>query len=339
MLRYEFVFRGVSLLLLAANLYAGCAAANAAEPRVDIETAAQIYQDAAVREQVRASLGTMPEHIRQLFAADAKAHLSEEQLALVTAAAERGFRIDVFEPPALSALAANLDAPAVKKIEAFLTSDLGRRMVAADVAMAQLEESRIDKIMSGEITAPSTPRRDALFDKLERATRSTESTVQIFLSMGQAVAIGTAVGVGRDPVTVEEDARQSREASRAGLEQNMREPLRRYVTYGYRDMSDADLKHLLAFLQSPTGKRYVAAYIASMAAGFDAMGKRCGEQLGEGLRELAQAQQSAVTSNPAPLIAAPSPADASPAEPSPAAPSPAAPSPAPPGSEVPDPAK
>ena len=55
-------------------------------------------------------------------------------------------------------------------------------------------------------------------------------------------------------------------------------------------MSDSDLKHLLAFLESPAGKRYVTAYNASMGAGFDAMGKRTGEQLGESLRELAQAQ-------------------------------------------------
>jgi len=315
-LRHAFTLRHAfvsALLLASAHLYA-------AESSVDIETAAKVYQDAAVREQVRASLGSMPEHIRQLFSADARAHLSEQQLALVTAAAERGFRIDVFEAPALSALAANLDPVTVKKTEAFLATDLGRRMVAADVATATLEEAKIDKIMNGEITAPSTPQRDLLFDKLERATRSTESTVQIFLSMGKAVAIGTAVGAGRDPAAVEEDARKSGDASRAGLEQNMREPLRRYLAYGYRDMSDSDLKHLLAFLQSPAGKRYVSAYIASMGAGFDAMGKRCGEQLGESLRELAQAQQSAVTLNPPPLIAAPSPANppdpATPADPS-----------------------
>jgi hypothetical protein len=281
-------------------------AVYAAESPVDIETAAKIYQDAAVREQVRATLGSMPAHIRQLFSADEAAKLSEQQLDAVTAAAKRGFRIDVFEAPALSALADNLDEATVKKSEAFLLGDLGRRMVAADVATATLEESTIDKIMNGELTAPSTPHRDALFDKLERAARSTESTVHIFLSMGQAVAIGTAVGSGRDTAAVAMSSRKSSEASREGLEQTMREPLRRYLAYSYRDMSDADLKHLLAFLESPAGKRYVSAYIASLGAGFDAMGRRCGEQLGESLRELAQAQLDVPTASPPPpTIAAP----------------------------------
>jgi hypothetical protein len=261
----------------------------AAHTAVDIEGAASLYQAAAMREQVRASLGAMPEHIRQLFAADASAKMTEPQLAAVTAAAARGFRIDIFEVPALQALAANLDLSTLNKIDAFLESDLGKRMVAADVAEAKIGEANIDKVMNGEITAPSTPKRDALFDKLERATRSAESTVQIFLDMGQAVAVGTAVGSGMDPVAVGERARKSGEASRAGLEENMRLPMRRFMAYGYRDMSDSDLKQLLAFLESAPGKRYVAAYNASMGAGFNAMGRRTGEQLGETLREMAQA--------------------------------------------------
>jgi len=294
------MFRFALLVLVSTGLYA-------AQSAVDIETAAKIYQDAAIREQVRASLGAMPAHIRQLFSADTTA-LSDSQLNAVAAAAKRGFRIDVFEAPALSALAANLDAATVKKTDAFLESDLGRRMVAADMATATLDEPKIEKIMSGEVNAPSTPERDALFDKLEQASRSTESTVQIFLSMGQAVAIGTAVGSGRDKAAVAASARKSGEASRAELEQSMRVPLRRYLAYSYRDMNDADLKHLLAFLESPPGKRYVSAYVASLGAGFDAMGRRCGEQLGESLRELAQAQLDVPrVGPPPPAIAAPAP--------------------------------
>ena len=279
------MIRFVLMLCLAGSAFA-------ADSTVDIETAARVYQSAAVREQVRASLGTMPEHIRRLFATDSTTKLSDQQLAAVTAAAVRGFRIDVFEAPALQAMADNLDLAAVNKIEGFLNSDLGKRMVTADVALAEFGEANIDKVMNGEITAPSTPKRDVLFDKLERATRSAESTVQVFLSMGQAVAVGTAIGSGMDPNAVSERAQKSGEANRAEMEDNMRLPMRRFMAYGYRDLSDSDLKHMLAFLESVPGKRYVAAYNASMGAGFVAMGRRTGEQLGESLRELAQADQS-----------------------------------------------
>jgi hypothetical protein len=290
-------------------------AAGAAPSTVDIETAAKVYQDAAVRVQVRASLGAMPEHIRQLFAADNSVQLSAPQLTAVNAAATRGFRLDVFEAPALQALAEHLDPATVTKVHAFLTSDVGKRMVAADVELAELGEANIDKVMSGEITAPSTPKRDALFDKLERATLSTESTVQIFLQMGQSVAIGTAIGSGMDPVAVEQRSRQSSEASRTGLEENMRAPMRRFVAYGYRSLSDSDLQHMLAFLESPAGKHYVAAYNAAMGAGFIAMGRRTGEQLGESLREMAQAQLAPPPEVLPPAGIAAPPPDAKPAAP------------------------
>jgi hypothetical protein len=261
----------------------------AAATGVDIDTAAKIYQDAAVRDQVRASLVAMPKQIRDMFSRDDSSRLTEEQLAAVDAAAIHGFRIDVFEAPALNALAQSLDASSISKIEAFLQSDLGKRMVADDVASATMGEANIDKVMSGEISVPLTAKRAELIEKLEHATRSTESTVDIFLGMGQAVAIGTAIGSGLDQKSVAERAQKSGEASRAGLEHDMREPMRRFLAYSYRDLSDSDVKHMLAFLESPAGSRYVTAYNAAMGAGYDAMGKRTGEQLGESLRELAQA--------------------------------------------------
>ena len=71
--------------------------------------------------------------------------------------------------------------------------------------------------------------------------------------MGQAVAIGTAIGSGLDQQSVAERAHKSGEASRAGLEQDMREPMRRFLAYSYRDLSDSDLKHLRRVLRVPGG--------------------------------------------------------------------------------------
>jgi hypothetical protein len=98
----------------------------------------------------------------------------------------------------------------------------------------------------------------------------------------------------------------------------MRLPMQRFLTYSYRNLSDSDLKHLLAFTQSAAGARYVTAYNAAMGAGYDAMGKRTGEQLGESLRELAQAQFDQSTQG-APPGATQAPL-AAPVPPSPAAP-------------------
>ena len=282
-----------ALLLSFACLSGLAGVTRAAVPAIDIDTAAQLYQQAAIREQVRASLGSMPNHIRKLFQGNTTAPLTPMQLDAVNVAAVRAFRIDVFEAPALSAFAANLDADTIKKAEAFFATDVGKRWVAADLGLASLSDADGDKVMNGDIAAATTPQRNVLFEKLERAERSAESTVQILVTMGTAVATGTAVGSGMDPGPVEARARKSGEASRPTMEENLREPMRRYLAYGYRDLSDADLKQVLSFLQSTGGRQYISAYLASLGAGFYAMGRRCGEQLGESLRELAMAQLAA----------------------------------------------
>jgi hypothetical protein len=277
--------------------------AQAGVPPVDMDTAAQLYQEAAIREQVRASLGSMPAHIRKLFQGNTSTPLTDPQLEAVNLAATRAFRIDVFDAPALSAFAANLDVETMKKAEAFLATEPGKQMVAAELGLASLSDTDADRVMNGDLSAPSTAQRNVLVEKLERAERSAESTVQILLTMGMAVAAGTAVGSGMEPGPVEQRARKSGEASRQTLEDNLREPMHRYMTYGYREVSDADLRHVLSFLQSTAGKQYISAYIASLGAGFYAMGRRCGEQLGESLRELAMAQlatESAEQAQPVP---------------------------------------
>jgi hypothetical protein len=277
--------------------------AQAGVPPVDMDTAAQLYQEAAIREQVRASLGSMPAHIRKLFQGNTSTPLTESQLEAVNSAATRAFRIDVFDAPALNAFAANLDLETLRKAEAFLATDAGKQWVAAELGLASLSDSDADKVMNGDISTASTPQRHAIFEKLERAERTSESTVQVLLTMGTAVAAGTAVGSGMDPGPVEQRARKSGEASRQTLEENLREPMLRYMAYGYRDVSDADLKHVLSFLQSTAGRQYTSAYLASLGAGFYAMGRRCGEQLGESLRELAMAQlatESAEQAQPVP---------------------------------------
>lgn len=273
-----------------------CASAGAAESEAGFNTAAEVYQAAEVRAQVRASLGSMPEKMRRLYSADDSGSLSEEQLAAVEISATHGFRIDVFEPAAIAAMAASLDAPAAKGALDFLHSVGGQRMVAADVALAQEGETTLDKISSGELAVPANPERDAILVKIEVATHAVDSAVQIYLAIARALAIGTAIGGGLDPIAADERAaKNSDSAVRATIAQRMQGPLRRSLAYGYRDLSTADLRNMLTFLGTKAGKKYMLAYIAAMNAGFDAMGRRSGERIGERWRELAMAQRAKTT--------------------------------------------
>jgi hypothetical protein len=277
------------LLLLSSSLYA-------AESTVGFDTAATIYQAAAMRSQVRATLGSMPAKMRHLYADDQSAALTQEQLAAVETSATHGFRIDVFEPPAIAALAADLDTATVKSSLDFLHSDAGQRMVAADVALAETDEATLDKIASGELAAPSGTERNAILDKIEIDTRTVDSAVQIYLTIARALAIGTAIGSGLDPIAADQRVSKNEDAAlRADLAQRMQAPLRRSLAYSYRNLSTSDLRILLAFLDTKAGKKYIAATVAAMNAGFDAMGRRCGERIGERWREMALAQRAQTT--------------------------------------------
>ena len=277
------------LLLLSANL-------AAAESGIGFDAAATLYQAAAIRAQVRASLGSMPLKLRRLYTADDPTDLSAEQLAAVETSATHGFRIDVFEPPAIAALAAGLDTAAAKDSLEYLHSGPGQRMAAADVALAETDEATLDKISSGELAARTSRERDALLDKIAAANRSVDAAVEIYLSIARALAVGTAIGSGLDPIAAEQRvSKRSDAAMRKDIAQRMQVPLHRSLAYGYRDLSNAELGSMLAFLNAKAGKKYTTAAIAAMSAGFDAMGRRCGERIGERWRELAATQRAKTT--------------------------------------------
>jgi hypothetical protein len=267
---------------------------------IDIDTAGKVFEAASVREQVRASLGSMPKRIREMFAAESNNQWSDAQLDAIGHAAEKGFRIDVFEPAALAAFAASMDAKSAQKTLQFLRTDLGLRMVKSDLAIAALDEATIDKILTGKAAGPLDAKRAVVIDKLEHASRSAESTVDVFLALGRAVATGTAIGTGRDPLAVEAEVRKSADAGRSQLIESMRESMRRYLDYGYRDLSTADLNGLIAYLRNRAGKAYVAAYSAAVSRGYEAMGKRCGEEIEDALREVGgNATDAAASAAPA----------------------------------------
>ncbi|HVC00970.1 MAG TPA: hypothetical protein VND80_02090 [Steroidobacteraceae bacterium] len=277
--------RTLSLLLIAAV----SATAFAAASPVAMDTAGQIYLAAGLRQQVSASLAAMPEKLRQMFTAQTPDKLSAKQVGAVTDAARHAFRIDVFEPSALAAFAANLDPEAAAKALAFLSSPTGERMVRADIALAELDDATIDEIANGKLGAASTPARAALFKKLETVSLATESTATVYLTIARALAVGKAMGYGLDLQEAEQRVGNAAPATPPPeLERSLEVPLERYIAYDYRDLSGADLRKMLGFLQSTAGQTYVKASIAALSAGFRSMGRRCGERIGESWRELAQ---------------------------------------------------
>ena len=274
----------------------------AAPPSVSIDAAGRLYLAAGMREQVSASLDGMPQKLRRMFVSESQGKLDAARLSAVTAAAKHTFRIDVFEPSALAAFAAHLDPATVESTLAFLASPTGRRMVAADVALAKLDPAATDAVANGKVAAPATPQRAALFQRIAAVTRATDSAAEVYMTMGRSLAVGKAMGYGLDL----KDARASvgkKTPPPADLLSSLAVPLERYVAYDYRDLSDADLRNMLAFFDSAAGKTYVNASIEALVAGYRSMSRRCGERIGESWREIARSESQDATEptpNPAP---------------------------------------
>ena len=274
----------------------------AAPPSVTIDAAGRLYLAAGMREQVSASLDGMPQKLRRMFVSESQGKLDAARLSAVTAAAKHTFRIDVFEPSALAAFAAHLDPATVESTLAFLASPTGRRMVAADVALAKLDPAATDAVANGKVAAPATPQRAALFQRIAAVTRATDSAAEVYMTMGRSLAVGKAMGYGLDL----KDARASvgkKTPPPADLLSSLVVPLERYVAYDYRDLSDADLRNMLAFFDSAAGKTYVNASIEALVAGYRSMSRRCGERIGESWREIARSESQDATEptpNPAP---------------------------------------
>ncbi len=266
--------------LLAAN-FVSC---PAAEADVDAATAARVYAASETREQMRPAYKAMPAQMRKIFAM--RGSFTEERLAAVEVATEASFREEVFEPVVLSSLAANLDSATATKTLEFLGGSLGRRLMAAQLALARLDQTDTDKIMLGESEMPSTPQRDAIVVQIEQAAKTAETTAAIFMTMEQAVFNGSVLGAGDKPAPENERLRKQREARRIEIETQMREPLHRFLAYGYRDLSNDELAQILDFVRSTEGRSYVQAYFLALQSGYEAMGKSCGIEIGKKWRAI-----------------------------------------------------
>ena len=277
------------LLLLASRLHA-------AESAVDIDTAAKIYQAAAVREQVRASLGRDAGAIAPAIRAETSPRkLSDSNSRRSRPPRSAAFASTCSRRLRSRALAENLDPPTVAKVQAFLASDLGRRMVAADVAEARggRRDQRQDHERRSRGALDAEARR-AVRETGARDPRSTESPVQIYLSHGRGRGHRYRHRLRPGPESVAERRARNGEASRAELEESMRVPMRKILAYRYRTLSDCG-SQAHAGVSGVARREALRDRLQRLAWGrvSDAMGRRTGEQLGEALREMAQAQARA----------------------------------------------
>jgi hypothetical protein len=108
---------------------------------------------------------------------------------------------------------------------------------------------------------PPRPERLNLVGELDRATRATATSVEIFINSNLAVATAVALSLPQESSMLLSEFKKKLEAGRAAIENALQEQTRLSLLYTYRSLSDSEIKEYIDVADSPAGNKFNAAGI------------------------------------------------------------------------------
>ena len=108
---------------------------------------------------------------------------------------------------------------------------------------------------------PPRPERLNLIGELDRATKATATSVEIFINSNLAVATAVTLSLPQENPVPLSEIRKKFEASRAAIENALREQTRISLLYTYRSLSDSEIREVINFADSPAGSKFNAVGI------------------------------------------------------------------------------
>jgi len=108
---------------------------------------------------------------------------------------------------------------------------------------------------------PPRPARLKLIGELDRATKATATSVEIFINSNLAVATAVALSLPQENSMLLSDFKKKLETSRAAIENALQEQTRISLLYTYRSLSDSEIKEYIDIATSPAGSKFNAVGI------------------------------------------------------------------------------
>jgi hypothetical protein len=188
-----------------------------------------------------------------------RAKLGDQLVGALAEAAAEAFRPEVLEADIVRDVAARLKVEEMNFAITWLATETGRRVtLAEEAASASADEAALRKYFEGMKGRQPAAARVALINEVIDASYGEDTAVRGL----QAMALGIALGM--DSVQPVERrlglARIEAQVDAALPAEKVKEELRASMPasylYTYRDISDQDLRDYVAFLRSPSGKRY-----------------------------------------------------------------------------------
>jgi hypothetical protein len=108
---------------------------------------------------------------------------------------------------------------------------------------------------------PPRPERLKLIGELDRATKATATSVEIFINSNLAVATAISLSLPQESPMPLSEIRKKFEAGRADIENALQEQTRLSLLYTYRLLSDSEIKEYIKMADSPAGSKFNAVGI------------------------------------------------------------------------------
>ena len=192
------------------------------------------------RRRIKSSVWTRPKILQSLG-------FSTEQIALVNKIYKGTFNANNFYNQKLKKITSNYNGTHLNRSVRFFRSKVGRKVVALNVKALKASQGTYQRYLRQLIKKPPKRNRINLLDQLETAMALTDEIIDL-----QSTVLRLT-----NPVNEEFNAPHA-ETFINRLRSDMREQLRSLVLleymYHYRSLSNRELKKLIQFYESPSGK-------------------------------------------------------------------------------------
>ncbi len=185
-------------------------------------------------------------------------------------------------------LAASLSADDLRAMNAFFDSDLGARIVKAEIAGAALSVQDEIEANTGALVAEARrdPERAAVFGRIDRMLSTTELSARSSESLLRAMAVAMIESgpMAADPGRVAQ-ANAQIDAMHGRLVEQIRGAVLATAERIYRGFSTAEMETYADFLGTPPAQIMYAAFSGVLDGFYAETGKRIGEELAAAMRQ------------------------------------------------------
>ncbi|SRR5690554_1952117 len=175
------------------------------------------------------------------------------------------YRAEDIERKLVASLDASLTDKQLEEVYAWYQTPVAQKISRAEVAASAPAVWPEMRDRAGELNESyKGTAREQLFDRFDRASRATETTIDTTIAVQMGLATAMAA-LNTDSVNGER-LRQRLESQRAMLQGMVGQQVYDGYLYTYRNISVQELKLYLDFLESEAGKRFTEVATASIQA-------------------------------------------------------------------------